>query len=176
MSIQPVTGAQGTRAVNLAPTVSTADIKLKTIQDIFDWLRGLASSPQERLQLDAEESAFMKRSGLDGLIPQDGLTAKSLVNWALNDVSPFDLNPPSPETVETIDALKSLLAHHLKHKSKPDFDRVLYLLRSIDHDKVDMNGKPKPQAEPAVRDIQNAHGSYNDRTAYLEKHHKLRRD
>ena len=176
MPVQPLSGPQATRAVNLAPTVSTTDIKLKTIQDIFDWLRSLASSPQERLQLDTEESAFLKRSGLDGLVPKDGLSAKSLVNWALYDVSPFDVKPPSPETVETLDALKSLLAHQLKHKSKPDFDRILYLLRSIDHDKVDMNGKPKPQAEPAIRDIQTAHGSYNDRTAYLEKHHKLRRD
>jgi hypothetical protein len=91
MALPPITSDLATRSVTLAGfNPASEEVRLKTIHEIFDWLRSDASTPEEKLLIDAEEAAFMKTYGDEFALPKDGLTVKNLIAWALYGSSPFD--------------------------------------------------------------------------------------
>jgi hypothetical protein len=166
MAIQPVSSSALTRSQTLSPVT---DKQIKTIQDIFDWLRSLATTNQEKAEIDEEEKAFLKAYG-DTLMSGHTLSPNQLVNWALYGVSPFDeTGNCTPEGLAR-GAMQKILIRHIKEHKNETLDRIIFLLRTVFHDKVDMQGRPRPPVEPAKRDARTYHAGYNDRTAYRIEH------
>jgi hypothetical protein len=170
MAIDPLLTVSLTKNKALSPggpaSINTA---LKTIHDIFHWLRSLAATPQEKMQIDAEEKEFLKAYG-DYVLSGKSVTPNGLVAWVLYGVSPFEVVGNSTPKGRAFGALKKILMKHIQEEKSETLDRILYLLRAINHDKVDMKGRPRPPVEPAKRDARSYHAGYNDRTAYRIEH------
>jgi hypothetical protein len=66
--------------------------------------------------------------------------------------------------------MKAILYQHIVQMKSKTLDRILYLFRVLNRDKVDLDGRYKPPLEPADMDVKSYHADYNDRTAYRIEH------
>ena len=169
MALPPISPDLLPRTISLTGLTGSATLRsLKDIHEVFNWLRSLASSAKEREALDAEEAEFMRAYGKGLLFPKDGITVKSLLAWVLYGDNPFGVSVKDSPIARSQAALKSILEKYIKQKFEA-LDRIVYLLRILNQDKVEMSGHPKPPVPAAVRDVKSYHAGYNDRTAYRLK-------